>query len=1110
LLEFHVLGPFEVVQDDRRIGLGGPRQRALLAILLLGRGKVVSTDRCIDQLWGERPPATALKTLQGYVSHLRKALGSDVLLTRGGGYLLAVGADQVDAEQFEILVADARHALAGGDPAGARELLGAGLGLWRGEPFADLAYEPFAQAEIARLEEAQLIALEERIDADLMLGHHRTLVGELEGLTGRHPTRERLLGQLMLAMYRSGRQADALDAYRKGRQALSDQLGLEPTPDLRAIEHRILTHDPALEPPRRSEPATSSPQRSRSTRTRRLSIAGGAVLLVAAIAAASVELAGGGVIEVRARPNSIAAIDIHTNRVTATVPVGARPSAIAFGSGSLWVANLDDQTISRVDPSTGQTLRTIPVSNPPTGIAAAGDDVWVVDSNPTQNFVSLDRIDAGFDAIDHTVRIGNVVPDSPGAVAALGAAVWVAPSSGELTRVDRGTGRVVQEVDPNSGPSAVAIGRSTVWVTDNEANNVTRVDSTGLVSSIAVGHSPSGIAVGEGGVWVADTFDDAVVRIDPSTSAVTTTIPVGDAPTGVTTGGGSVWVTNSGDGTVTRIDPATNRVIATITVGGSPQQITIADGRAWVTVDARTLPPAGLTASGGTARIDFRSDVDYMDPALAYSTLSWQLLYATCAKLLNYPDRAGPAGAQLVPEVAQSLPAISDGGKTYTFTIRPGFRFSPPSNQPVTAQTFKDSIERSLNPRMKSPVADEFADIAGAAPYMAGRAAHIAGVIAAGNKLTIRLIRPAPDLLARTTEPAFCAVPSDTPIDPNGVRVIPSAGPYRVASYTPGQGVVLTRNPNYHGSRPHQLARIDVAVGIPGQRAVDQVEDGTADYANNGEIADAGDAAVLAARYGAGSTAARGGHQTYFVNAAPALDFFALNSHRPLFANVRLRQAVSYAINRAALAHLGDALVALPERPADLYLPPGVPGYSTTRVYPNTPDLAEAERLAKGHRGSVVVLYTCDTSVCDQQAQIVKTDLAPIGLRVEVKAFPINTLFTKAATPGEPFDMVWTVLAPDYMDPDGMLNVLLETGSVVPTLVDPRDRAELAAAARLTGAKRYLTYARLDADLAREAAPLVAFGDVSSHDFFSARMGCEVHGVYGIDLAALCLRKGSR
>jgi peptide/nickel transport system substrate-binding protein len=498
-----------------------------------------------------------------------------------------------------------------------------------------------------------------------------------------------------------------------------------------------------------------------------------------------------------------------------------------------------------------------------------------------------------------------------------------------------------------------------------------------------------------------------------------------------------------------------------------------------------------------------------MDPPLAYDGLSLQLLYATCAKLLNYADKAGLAGSQLVPEVAQSLPATSPDGKSYTFTIRGGFRFSPTSNELVTAQTFKATIERSLNPRMRSPFASQFRDIVGARDYMAGKATHIAGVIARTNTLTIRLTVPAPDLPARTTETVFCAVPSDTPIDPRGVRVIPSAGPYRVASYTPGQGVVLTRNPNYHGSRPHRLARIEVAVGIPPQRAIAQVEAGTAAYAVNSELSKA-DAATLAARYGPRSPAAQAGHQQYFDSTGPQLDFLALNTHRPLFADLRLRQAVNYAIERAELARLGDEYSPVPEHPTDHYLPPGIPGYRNVHIYPLVPDLAKASQLAKGHAGATAVLYTCDISPCDQQAQIIKSDLAAIGLRVEVKNFPDSILYTKTVTPGEPFDIAYVGWLPDYLDPAAMLNVLLEGGTIIPTFEDPTYRARLAAAARRTGAERYLTYARLDADLARNAAPLVAFGNLSSHELFSARIGCQIYGVYGVDLAALCLKKRTR
>ena len=284
MLEFRILGPLEVVEDDRCVALGGPRQRALLAILLLHRGEVVSSDCLIDELWGERPPATAAKTLQVYIFHLRKALGNGALVTNGGGYLLTAAPEQVDEDRFSDLVAEARRQLADDDAKGARERLGAALGLWRGEPLADLAYEPFAQTYLARARDERLAALEDRFEADLALGRHRAVVGELETLVSQHPSRERLLAQLMLALYRSGRQADALEDYRAGRRALQDELGLEPGPDLRTLQQQILDQDPQLDAPRTRPAAVAA----HALRGRGLLAVGGALLLAVAIAAVAV------------------------------------------------------------------------------------------------------------------------------------------------------------------------------------------------------------------------------------------------------------------------------------------------------------------------------------------------------------------------------------------------------------------------------------------------------------------------------------------------------------------------------------------------------------------------------------------------------------------------------------------------------------------------------------------------------------------------------------------------------------------------------------------------------------------------------------------------------
>jgi len=1085
--------------------LGGPKVRALLAVLLLHRGEVVSTDRLIDALWGEHASATAAKTVQVYVSNLRKALGDGLIVTQTPGYLLQTTPGQVDLERFDELAAEGRGALESGDPHSAARTLRDALGLWRGPALADFSYEPFAHSEIARLEDARLAAIEDRIDADLATGEHTALVSELESLVREHPARERFQGQLMLSLYRSGRQGDALASYRKARRSLGQELGLEPGRALQELERAILAQDPALDPPSRRSGVAASRRRRGG-----LLIAAGGAVLAAVIALAAVRLAGSGASSVHVAPNSVAAIDPRTNSVTGAVPVGSSPGAITFGLGSLWVANVDDQTVSRVDPRSLRTLRTFSLAGPPTGLAATAQAIWVAQAapqasialaSPQASIVSVNSIDAQYDTVGRTERLGNISPGGPGFVASQGDELWVAPSAGLLARLDPVTGRVAQQLDPNTEPAAIAIGAGAVWVTDNGADNVTRIDPTGALTPIAVGLAPSGIAVGAGGVWVADSLDDALVRISPTTNSVTTTIPVGSSPGGVAVGEGSVWVANGGDGTVTRIDPITGKVVATINVGGSPQAVTVADGRVWVTIDAPIIKPAEV-AHGGVLRIDSPADVDSMDPALAYFSLSWQLLDATCAKLVSYPDKPDPVGSELTAEVAKSLPARSADGQTYTFTIRKGFRFSPPSNQPVTAQTFNYTIERTLSPRMKSPSDYQFTDIVGARAYIAGRASHITGVTARGDKLTIRLVAPAPDLPARMAENVMCAVPDNTPIEPKGLPTIPMAGPYYIASYAPGQGVVLKRNPNYRDRRPHSFAQIDLAVNVSPKQVVAHIEAGTADYANSSF-----DAASLAPRYGAGNPAAAKGNQQYFVNRVPVLWFFTLNTRRPLFSDERLRQAVNYAANRDALAQVGGFL-GPPLQPSDQYLPPGMPGYRDVQVYPFTPDVTKARQLAHGRRGTAV-LYTCNEPTCDKQAQIMKTDLAPIGLNLEIREFPFATLYYKVN-----HDSSWDIAdfswAPDYPDPVDFLDLLLERGTEIPTFNDPTYRRRLARAAELSGPARYLAYGTLAADLDRNAAPFVAYGNQSSYDFFSARIGCQMFGAYGMDLAALCIRKRHR
>src|SRR5688500_883062 len=373
-MEFRILGPFEVSERGRPLDVGTGKQRALLALLLLNAREVVSTDRLIDALWGDQPPASALNSVHVYVSQLRKAFDNGHLETHGHGYRLALEPEQIDLGRFERLLGEGRKLLAVGEAERAAETLRAAIYLWRGAPLSDVESEPFAQGEIARLEELRVAALEERIGAVLALGRDAERVPELVALVREHPLRERLRAQLMLALYRTGRQAEALDAYREARRTLGDDLGLEPGRALQELERAILRHDAQLD-----APAQPSMQLGQARRKSGVLIAIGAVLLLsAAIAGAVIELTGGDSRGLSsASANSVAAIDASSNRLVAEVPVGNGPTSVAVGEGSVWVTNALGRSVSRIDPRTSAVVQRIDVGGDPSGIAVGAGAVWV-------------------------------------------------------------------------------------------------------------------------------------------------------------------------------------------------------------------------------------------------------------------------------------------------------------------------------------------------------------------------------------------------------------------------------------------------------------------------------------------------------------------------------------------------------------------------------------------------------------------------------------------------------------------------------------------------------------------------------------------------------------
>ncbi len=357
----------------------------MLAILLLHANQPVPRDVLIDQLWGEHPPAGPDHAMDVYIWRLRKTLGpvagSPCVLTRPGGYLLQAAPEQVDLVRFEHLAQDGERSLAAGQAGRAAAQLREALALWRGPPLADFTDETFAQAEITRLEQLHAEVVENRIEADLALGQHAGVVRELEVIVASQPLRERPYQQLMVALYRCGRQADALAVYQEARRTLVDELGIEPGQQLRQLERAILQQDPSLELRSHEAPALAIVPRPGTARAyltstgggrRLVAVGGGLTLTLALLVAATTH----GSAHLAARPDSVAVIDGATADLSAVATGVGRPNGIASGAGAVWVTDTADDLLLRVDPA-GQVNDRIPVGRGPAGVTVGGGEVWV-------------------------------------------------------------------------------------------------------------------------------------------------------------------------------------------------------------------------------------------------------------------------------------------------------------------------------------------------------------------------------------------------------------------------------------------------------------------------------------------------------------------------------------------------------------------------------------------------------------------------------------------------------------------------------------------------------------------------------------------------------------
>jgi DNA-binding SARP family transcriptional activator len=582
-MEFGILGSLELRRDGEVVSVRSGKLAMLLVVLLLRRNQVVATDRLIEELWDGDAPATAVKTLQLYVSQLRKVLPAETLLTRPPGYVLRTSRDEVDSDRFEALLADGRRRLEAEQAEDAAETLREALALWRGSPLADFGYATFAQAEIARLEELRLEAIEGRFEADLARGRHADLVTEAQALLREHPLRERLRGLLMIALYRSGRQADALGVYREGRQLLDEQ-GIEPGRELRDVEQAILRQDESLAPPsgavmRRAE------VRPRRRRRALFAVVAAPVLVAGAIAAAYFVARDRHDAPARAPVNSVAIVDPASGRLRGSVTTGAGPASVATDASAVWVASPKSSTITRID---GRTHATSTIGGFPRGldrIAAGGGRVWA-----TERTAGLATVDVP--TLTASPPVPLVAPSgarySVEGIAHGAGALWVVAGDGDklvLLRIDPTSERVVTraEVGARSLHSIVA-GRGAVWVSDLLENAVDEFDPKTLrrVHRVPVG-APTAVALGGGSLWVTGSADDGVWRFDARDGYRTRhLIPVGRNPVAIAYGEGAAWVA-LGDGTLVRIDGRTNLVRRT-KIARVLNAVAVGDGGVWAVV----------------------------------------------------------------------------------------------------------------------------------------------------------------------------------------------------------------------------------------------------------------------------------------------------------------------------------------------------------------------------------------------------------------------------------------------------------------------------------------------------------------------------------------------
>jgi YVTN family beta-propeller protein len=630
-------------------------------------------------------------------------------------------------------------------------------------------------------------------------------------------------------------------------------------------------------------------------------------------------------------PNSLGAVDPSSGRIEAQISLGARPSAVAGGDGSVWAANAADGTVTRIDTRTHATT-TIPAGAGPIALTSYDGAVWV--ANNEERTVS--RI--GTNRVVQSIPVGN----GPRAIAAGGGSVWVANGvDGTVSRIESKSGEVAKPITVGGDPSGIAFANGSVWVTSQATGSVVRLSPSGeIVGAVAVGNAPSAIASEGEALWVANAEDSTVSRIDARHNRVTDLVRTGRNPRALAVGAGAVWVANTDDSTLTKIDLVSRRPVDTIDLASSPTAIAFAGGSIWT---AAIATPE--SHRGGTLRVlSMLSECKCLDPMVAWDDRTWQLMASVFDGLVGFKRVAGAQGASLVPDLATTIPSPTDGGKTYTFQLRRGIRFS--NGRLVRASDVQASLERIYSAGYRYTGAPFYASIVGAdacarEPSGCDLSEGVEADDASGT-VTIHLTRPDGDFLTHLALPFAAVVPAESPPALDDGLQLPGTGPYKLAALDPS-GLRLVRNPFFHAWAPDAQPAgypdvIDVDL-VPPEQQVTAVMSGEADYGSDlppERVAD------LATRYPA----------QFHSDPTASVAYIALNTDRAPFDDVRARRALSYAVDRRRVVDLvgGPARAQITCQ----FLPPNLPGYEPYCPYtfdPNpagtwtAPDIARARRL---------------------------------------------------------------------------------------------------------------------------------------------------------------------